>query len=334
VTAALVLSLAIVAGAMGGSSARSQDPITVALISDIGKFTDRGFNQNQLAGLNKAKTNLGITALPKASNAVSDYIPNITSAVRADADLIISAGFLLADATGTMAKRFPDTNFAITDYPVQAEPFTVKGKLVTPNVVGLTYAAEEGGCLVGVLAARKAAAAGNKVIGAVGGIKIPSVDNWIAGYRKCAQMAVPNTKVLIAYSQDFVATDKCKTVAENEIAQGAEVLFQVAGGCGLGVLKAADEAGKWGIGVDVDQYRLGKRVLTSAVKRVDNGVYQAIQAVQKGTFKGGTNLHFNLKNGGIGLGKMNPAVTAADKAAIKKYQAQIIAGKLKLPSAL
>jgi basic membrane protein A len=334
VIAALVLSLAIVAGAMGGSSARSQDPITVALISDIGKFTDRGFNQNQLAGLNKAKINLKINALPKASNSASDYIPNMTSAVRARADLIISAGFLLADATGTMAKRFPDTNFAITDFPVQAEPFTVKGKLVTPNVVGLTYAANEGGCLVGVLAARQAQRMGTKTISAVGGVKIPSVDIWIAGYRKCAQMAVPGTKVLIGYSQDFVATDKCKVVADNQIAQGAQVLFQVAGGCGLGVLRAADEAGKWGIGVDVDQYHLGKRVLTSAVKRVDNGVYQAIQAVQKGTFKGGTNLNFNLKNGGIGLGKMNPAVTAADKAAMNKYKAQILSGKLKLPSAV
>jgi basic membrane protein A len=331
VTAALALSLAIVASSVAKPQAESD--ITVALISDIGKFTDRGFNQNQLSGLNKAKTNLGITALPKASNAVSDYIPNITSAVRQQADLVISAGFLLADATATMAKRFPDTNFAITDYPVQAEPFTVKGKLVTPTVVGLTYAAEQGGCLVGVLAARKASAAG-KVIGAVGGIKIPSVDSWIAGYRKCAQMAVPGTKVLIGYSQDFVATDKCQTVAQNQIGQGAEVVFQVAGGCGLGVFKAADAAGKWGIGVDVDQYRLGKRVLTSAVKRVDNGVYQAIQAVQKGTFKGGTNLTFDLKNGGIGLGKMNPAVTAADKKAINSYKARIISGKLKVPSSL
>jgi basic membrane protein A len=332
VLAALVLSLAVVAGS--GAGRHADDPIKVALISDIGKFTDRGFNQNQLAGLNKAKTNLGITALPKASNAVSDYIPNMTAAVRAQSDLIIAAGFLLADATGTMAKRFPDTNFAITDYPVQAEPFTVKGKLVTPNVVGLTYQANEGGCLVGVLAARKAAAAGNKVIGAVGGLKIPPVDIWIAGYRQCAQMAVPGTKVLIGYSQDFVATDKCQTVAQNQIGQGAEVVFQVAGGCGLGVLKAADAAGKWGIGVDVDQYHLGKRVLTSAVKRVDNGVYQAIQAVQKGTFKGGTNLNFNLKNGGIGLGKMNPAVTAADKAAMNSYKARIISGKLKLKSSL
>jgi basic membrane protein A len=331
----LVLSLAIVASSIAGSSASKADPVTVALISDIGKFNDRGFNQNQLAGLNKAKTNLGVTTLAKQSNSVSDYIPNMTTAVRQKANLVIAAGFLLADATATMAKKFPDTHFAITDYPVEAAPFADKsGKPLFTNVEGLTYAANEGGCLVGVLAARKAAAAGKKTIGAVGGVKIPPVDIWIAGYKQCAQLAVPGTKVLVGYSQDFVAQDKCKTVAENQIAQGAQVLFQVAGGCGIGTIKAADEAGKWSIGVDVDQYKLGKRVLTSAVKRVDNGVYQAIQQVKSGKFAGGTDLVFNLKNGGIGLGTMNPAVTSADKKEINKYRDMIISGKLKLPSSV
>ena len=138
-----------------------------------------------------------------------------------------------------------------------------KGTPLFKNVEGLTYAANEAGCLVGVLAAKEAQKMGKNIIGAVGGLKIPPVDIWIAGYRYCAQKAVPGTKVLVGYSQDFVATDKCHTVAQNQIAQGAQVLFQVAGGCGLGTLKAADEAGIWGIGVDVDQYALGKRVLTS-----------------------------------------------------------------------
>ena len=95
---------------------------------------------------------------------------------------------------------------------MHAAPFAdKKGKPLFTNVEGITYAANEGGCLVGVLAAKMAQKAGKKVIGAVGGIKIPPVDIWIAGYRYCAQKAVPGTKVLIGYSQDFVAADKCKT---------------------------------------------------------------------------------------------------------------------------
>src|SRR5207253_8606691 len=195
---------------------------------------------------------------------------------------------------------------------VEASPFAdKKGKVLYQNVEGLTYAANESGCLVGVLAAKMAARMGKKIVGAVGGLQIPPVDIWIAGYRYCAQKAVPGTKVLVGYSQDFVAADKCKTVAENQISQGAKVLFQVAGGCGLGTLKAADEAGIWGIGVDKDQYNDAKRVLTSGVKRVDLGVIQIAKAVKDGTFKANTDLLFTLANGGMSVGKINPSVPAS-----------------------
>ena len=341
--AALVIALALVGAGCGSKKKASSGTtsttggtkVTAALVSDVGHFNDKSFNQSQLEGLNRAKTNLGITALPLQSNSASDYLPNLTKAVRQHADLIISAGFLLAPATAAIAKKFPNTHFAITDYPVEASPFAdKKGTPLFKNVEGLTYAANESGCLVGVLAALMAKKAGGNVIGAVGGIKIPPVDIWIAGYRYCAQKAVPGTKVLIGYSQDFTATDKCKTVATNQISQGAQVLFQVAGGCGLGTLKAADEANIWGIGVDVDQYALAKRVLTSGVKRVDNGVFQAIKQVKAGQFQGGHDLLFNLKNGGMGVGKINPAVPKADIALMNSYKAKIIAGTLKVPSAL
>jgi basic membrane protein A len=334
VSAALVLSLAIVAGAVAGPSA-PKATVAAALISDIGKFNDRSFNQSQLEGLNRAKSQLKVSTIPLQSNSVSDYIPNLTNAVRRKADIIIAAGFLLAPATATVAKRFPDTHFAITDYTVHAEPFAdKKGNPLYDNVEGITYAANESGCLVGVLAAKMAQKAGKKVIGAVGGLKIPPVDIWIAGYRFCAQKAVPGTVVKIGYSQDFVAADKCKTVAENQIAQGAQVLFQVAGGCGLGTLKAADEAGIWGIGVDKDQYNDAKRVLTSGVKRVDNGVYQTIQQVKAGKFQGGSDLLFNLKNGGMAVGKINPAVPSAYIKLMNSYKTRIIKGTLKVPAAL
>jgi basic membrane protein A len=333
-----VLVVVAVAAAIGGACGSQAAPTastTVALISDIGKFTDHGFNQNQLAGLNKAKKQLGITTISLQSNSTSDYSPNFNTAIRKGSKLVIAAGFLLAPAEATYAKQFPNVHFAITDYTVHTDPFSnKKGKVLYKNVEGLTYAANESGCLVGVLAAKMAAKDGGDTIGAVGGLKIPPVDIWIAGYKYCAQKAVPGTKVLIQYSQDFVATDKCKTVATNEISQGAKVVFQVAGGCGLGVLKAADDAGVWGIGVDVDQYKLGKRVLTSGVKRVDNGILAVAKQEQQGKFKGGTDLVFNLKNGGMGVGKINPSVPASYIKLMNSYKAKIIAGKLKVPAAI
>ena len=313
-----------------GSSGGGNSKVLVALVSDIGKFNDRSFNQSQKEGLERAQSDLGIKTAELQSNSVSDYTPNLTTAVRKKANLIISAGFLLANATDTVAKKYPNTHFAITDYDVKGDPFNG-----LKNVEGLTYAANESGCLVGYLAAEMAKKQGGKqVIGAVGGLKIPPVDIWIAGYQHCAKLFNPQIKVLIDYSQDFVASDKCKTVAENEISQGAQVLFQVAGGCGLGTLKAADAAGIWGIGVDKDQYNDAKRVLTSGVKRVDNGVFQAAKQVAEGKFKGGGNLVFDLKNGGMAVGKINPAVPKSFVDKMNQLKQKIIAGKVKVPATL
>jgi basic membrane protein A len=335
----VALAVVVTATAFGGaSSSKTQKAsFTAALVSDIGKFTDKGFNQNQLKGLNDAKAKLGVSTLPLQSNSTSDYAPNFNTAVRKGAKLVIAAGFLLAGTEATYAKKFPNVNFAITDYTVHTSPFADKKGKVLPqfkNVEGLTYNANESGCLVGVLAAKMAQKMGGNTVGAVGGIKIPPVDIWIAGYRYCVKKIAPSMKVLVQYSNDFVATDKCQTVAENEIGQGAKVLFQVAGGCGLGTLKAADDAGIWGIGVDVDQYKDGKRVLTSGVKRVDNGVYQAIQQAKAGKFQGGSDLVFNLKNGGMGVGKINPSVPKAWITLMNTYKKNIISGKLKVPAAL
>ena len=330
--AVVALVASVAAGtALGGKKAG----YPAALVSDIGRFTDKGFNQTQLKGLNEAKSKLGINAIALQSNSTSDYAPNFNTAIRKGAKLVIAAGFLLAPTTATYAKKFPSTNFAITDYSVHAAPFAdKKGTPLFKNVEGLTYAANESGCLVGVLAAKMAQKMGGKAVGAVGGIKIPPVDIWIAGYKYCVGKVVPGMKVLVQYSNDFNATDKCQTVAQNEIGQGAKVLFQVAGGCGLGTLKAADDAGIWGIGVDVDQYKDAKRVLTSGVKRVDTGVIDAIQQAAAGKFQGGSDLVFDLKNGGMGVGKINPSVPKAWITLMNGYKKRIIAGTLKVPSAL
>ena len=340
--AALALVVALGAASCGGggktTAARagprparaSHSDVLAALVSDIGKFNDRSFNQSQLEGLNRAKNSSASRRSRCSRTQASDYIPNLTSAVRKNADIIISAGFLLADATNTVAKKFPDTHFAITDYSVNVPPFKKN-----PNVEGLTYAANESGCLVGYLAANMVKKQGGKqVIGAVGGLQIPPVDIWIAGYKYCAKLANPKIKVLVGYSQDFVAADKCKTVAQNQISQGAQVLFQVAGGCGLGTLSAADQAGIWGIGVDKDQYNDAKRVLTSGVKRVDTGVFDTVKQVADGKFKGGTDLHFNLANGGMDVGKINPAVPQDFIDKMNELKQQIIDGKVKVPATL
>jgi basic membrane protein A and related proteins len=340
-----VAVLALLAGC-GGSTKKSSSTsaggggsnFTAALVSDIGKFNDRSFNQSQLEGLKRARSELGIKILPLQSNSTSDYTPNFTSAARKHANITIAAGFLLADTLETIADQFPSAKFAITDYCAKGAPSCITGSVLKknhPNVMGLDYAANESGCLVGYLAAEMTKKQGGKqVIGAVGGLHIPPVDIWIAGYKYCAQLFNPSIKVVVGYSGDFVKSDLCKTVAENQIAQGAQVLFQVAGGCGLGTLTAAAQHNIWGIGVDKDQYNDAKRVLTSGVKHVDLGVFNVIKATKDGKFKGDHDLQFTLANGGMGLGKINPAVPKALIDKMNAIKQKIISGQIKVPTTI
>jgi basic membrane protein A and related proteins len=337
--AALAVAVTAIAasGALGGSStpAKQKASFTAALVSDIVGFNDNGFNKNQLKGLNEAAKKVGGTAIPLVSHSSSDYAPNFNTAIRKGAKIVVAAGYLLAGAEATYAKQFPNVDFAITDYTVHAPPLAdKKGNPLYKNVEGITYASEQAGCLVGILAAKMAHKLGGSAIGAVGGIKLPSVDSYIAGDRFCANKAVPGTKTIVLYSNDFGAQDKCQTVAQNEIGQGAKVIFQVAGGCGLGALKAADAANLWGIGVDSDEYGVAKRILTSATKKTDVGVYDTITQAAAGQFKGGTDLVFNLQNHGVGVGKISPVVPAAWIKLMNSYRAKIIAGTLKVPAVL
>lgn len=333
VAAGLALLIGLVlAGSGTAAPTAPKATFTAALISDIGKFNDKGFNQSQLAGIDRAAKKLGVKKITLQSNSSSDYLPNLTTAVRQGANIVSAAGYLLAPTLATVASQFANVDFTITDDSVKGPDFA-KAKNVK-NIEGLVYASNQSGCLVGYLAGEMAKAKGGKqVIGAVGGIEIPAVDDYIVGYSHCAKLADPGVKVLVGYSQDFVAQDKCKTVAQNQIGQGSQVEFQVAGGCGLGALNAASQAGIWGIGVDVDQYSLAKNVLTSALKRVDVGIFDAIKQAKSGKFKGGSDLLFDLKNNGIGVGKISPKVPKALVRKMNRLKAKIAAGKVKVPVA-
>jgi len=298
-----------------------------ALVSDVAGFNDNGFNKNQLKGLKKAATKINGTALSYISHASSDYQPNFNQAVHDGAKIIVAAGFLLEDTVKQYAAQYPNIKFAITD----DTSANIGG---TANTEGITYATPEGGCLVGVLAAKEAQKMGKKVIGAVGGIKISAVTTWIAGYKYCAAKAVKGTKTLIQFSGSFTDQAACSNLAQNEIGQGAQVIFQVAGLCGDGALKEASKLKKWGIGVDADEYSVAKRILTSAIKKTDVGVYDTVVAASKGQFKGGKNLKFNLKNNGIGVGKISPTVPKSWITLMNSYKTKIIKGKLKLPADL
>src|SRR5262245_37226155 len=243
VAAALVAGLALLAAGCGGgddtaagttesttTETTSAAPIKVGLITDLGQLNDNGFNELAYNGLKRAERLLGVKGRVVESKSAADYIPNMSALARQGYDLVIGVGFAQGDAIAASAKKYPNTKFAIVD----VDQNDLNG---TPaNVRGLLFREQEVGYLVGYLAALEAKASGRREVSAVGGFKEPPVDRYIAGYRAGAEAAVPGTVVKWGYSQDWDDQAKCKELALNQIETGSKVIFQVAGGCGLGAL--------------------------------------------------------------------------------------------------
>ncbi len=310
-------------GAGDGTTTQAAKQFRVGLITDVGGLNDRGFNHLAFVGLQRAEKELGVEGRVVESKSTGEYVPNLLALARQGYDLIIGVGFTEIQAMGNVAGKAPESHFAIVD--VSYKDLTGKPS----NVEGLLFHEEQVGYLAGYAAALAAKAAGGDTVSSVGGQKQPPVDRFIAGYQAGAQKAVPGTKTPNAYSQDFVDQAKCKEIALNQIAAGSKVVFQVAGGCGLGALDAAKEKNVWGIGVDADQSFLGTYVLTSAEKGVDTAVFLAIKDALEGNFKGGTDAVYGLDQHGVGLGKFSPNAPAGIEEKTKTIEEQITSGKIK-----
>jgi basic membrane protein A len=328
---ALVLALLALAGCGGdadeatppAATTAAAEQLRIGLIVDQGQLDDNGFNELAFKGLKRAEQELGVKGRVIESASAADYIPNMTSLARQDYDLIVGVGFAQGDALGKVAQRFPDVNFAIID----VDQAFVPGK--PANVQGLLFREEEVGYLVGYLAGlEEKRRTGPDVISAVGGFKEPPVDRFIAGYFAGAEKAAPGIKTMHDYSQDWDDQAKCKELALNQIARGSNIIFQVAGGCGLGALNAAGERDRWGIGVDADQSSLGSHILTSAQKGVDAAVFLSVKAIQDGTWEGGTNATFGLKEEGVGLGTVSPDVPQEELDQVDEVEQQIADGEI------
>jgi basic membrane protein A len=308
-------------GGGGGASQDEAKSIKAGVVTDIGGLNDRSFNFLANKGLEDAESELGTQGRVLISKSNGDYVPNLSTLAQQQFDLSVGVGFLMADAMATVAGKFPNNNFAIVDFPAAG----LKGK--PTNVEGLLFKEQEAGYLAGYLAGLWAKDNNATTVSTVGGQKIPPVDHYIAGFQKGATDANPKIKTLNGYSQDFVDQAKCKEIALDQIAQGSKVVFQVAGQCGLGALDAAKEKGVQGIGVDADQAYLGDHILTSALKKVDVAVFDAIKRAQDGKFKGGTDVIATVENDGVGLGKIGPAGEKyADQ--MKEVQDKIASGEI------
>jgi basic membrane protein A len=311
--------------ASGGSSGSSGGgSFKVGLVTDIGGLNDHGFNHLSYLGLQQAESQLGVKGTVLQSTSGSDYIPNLTKLAQAGDKLVIAVGYLMAQPLEQVAKQYPKTHFAIVDNPGGTPPDTAK------NIEGIDFAEQQAGYPAGYLTGLYLKAHHYTAASTVGGQSIPPVNLYIAGFQAGVKAADPSAKLMNAYSQNFTDESACKELALNQINAGSKVVFQVAGACGLGVISAGVQTHTQVIGVDADQSYLSPTyVLTSAMKKVNTGVFTAIKNLKAGKFS--ANLQENINDGGVGIGKID-AAGAPYKAKIAQIISQMKAGKIKPPT--
>ncbi len=293
--------------------------IKIGIVTDTGGVNDGSFNESAWAGAQKAAEELGVTANYLESHADSDYKPNIESFIDEDYDLIICIGYQLADALREEAEANPEVNFAIVDDSTNAD---------LENVTCLMFEQSQASYLVGYVAGLTTE---SNTIGFVLGMSTETMNEFGYGYLAGAIDANADVKVLQTNANSFSDTAAGKTAANNMVAEGADVIFHAAGGTGLGVIDACKEAGIWAIGVDQDQSSVApETIITSAMKRVDNAVYDVASAVVDGTLEAGVKT-YSLEDAGVDIAPTTDNLSADVITAVEDVKKQIIDGTVVVP---
>jgi basic membrane protein A len=314
--------------ATGGRATAHRLP-RVAFVTNSGVAPSKRTLEGQmLAGFLEAERKLRIQGRVIYLSPTQDPAGTLSYLARQKYDLLMVALPRL-DIVYAVARKFPQARFFLIDIPVHGPPHKPR------NVQGSFYRAEQAGYLAGYLAALvEGRRTGKHVISAVGGFKFEGVDRWIDGYRAGAKKADPAINVQVGYSDDFANPAKCRRVALSQIARGSGVVFNVAGACGLGALRAAKEEDVWGVGVDIDQSFLGSHILTSALIRLDKGVFAVVQRLVQGRLgNSGAAVYFDVRNGGVGLGKISSKVQQSLLRRLERIRTAIATGKIRVPRA-
>jgi basic membrane protein A len=315
--AALALALSATAGA-AARPGRAAPPLRVGLVLSSGLARDDFWS----GGLRRAVRQLGVQGTLLVPGPREGYLPSFRSLARQGFDVVITATADTVAAVEIAAREYPRTRFAVLD--VHSLP---AGQ--PRNLWGVGFAEQEVGYLAGYLAARmEQRRSGPDVISSVGGIKVPQVDSFIAGYQADARLADPGVVTLNAYSNTFVDPVQCGTVAEGQIAKGSGVVYDVAGYCGYGALDAAKRGGIWAVGVDFDESRRGPHVLTSTIKDGQAAVLEVVRRTVAGRFAGGRVTVLGLASGAVRLGRFSPRVPPALVREIEGVRRRIVAGSI------
>lgn len=319
-TAVVVSSAMLVGCGNGAAKEGAGNTIRVGMVADIGGVNDESFNQSAWEGLQKAKEDLGIEIKLIESKQASEYITNIESLVDQDMDLIIGVGNTMKDDIEKEAENYPDQNFAIVDETYDEIP---------SNVTPILFKENEATYLAGLIAGKMTK---TNNIGFIGGMQNPVISRFEYGFKAGIKEANKDADVKVQYAGTFGDAAKGKSIANQMYNSGVDVILPAAGGTGLGAIESAKEQNKYAIGVDRDQSNLApENMLTSALKKVNIGVYDTVKELADGNLKGGTEKVYGLKEDGVGIveSKLIPKDVIDYVNSIKD---KIIKGEIKVPA--
>ncbi|MGL5641241.1 MAG: BMP family lipoprotein [Paraclostridium sp.] len=293
----------LVIGAVGCSSVtdkekesveNEEDKFSVGIVLGEGGANDQSFNQSSIEGLNKAKKELGIDGMYLESNQDSDYAPNIETFIDEEVDLIIGVGYTTAESILNAAKLYQDRHFVMIDHNYEEE-----GQEIPKNLICMTFDEREAAYLVGLIGAKMSE---TDKVGFIGGMKIPNITRFEEGFIKGVKAVNPDAECISQYANSFDDASLGKSIANQMYSNGVDVIFSAAGGVGTGAIESAKENNKYAIGVDMDQNSLAPdNVITSAMKRVDIGVFDIISKIKGGNFEGGKVVMYGLKEKAVGI---------------------------------
>lgn len=320
---AMIMILSLAVGCSSNKKVEKKNVLKVTMVTSVGGVTDNSFNQSAWEGLQKAKKDLGVNVSYIESKQEADYTTNLEAAVEGNNDLILATGFPMQQALLDIAKNYPEQKFAIVDVDY--------GKETPDNVICITFNENQSGYIVGLVAGKMTK---TNTVGFVGGMDNVVVRRFQVGYEAGVKAANPNVKVLAQYVNSFVDSAKGKSIATQMYKNNADIIFAAAGDSGLGVIESSKENGKLAIGVDRDQYSLAPdNILTSAMKKVNEGVYQVVTDLNEGNFSGGKVLSLGLKDGAIGLAPTTDKNVPQDVIDFVNEQSEkIINGEIVVPT--
>jgi basic membrane protein A len=297
----------------------AQDESVVTGITDTAGLGDQNFNDLANAGGERAAEEFGITWQVFESQNAADYIPNLTRSAEESA-LSVAIGFLLTDAVAEIAPTFPDKSFMLIDAVVEED-----------NVASVLFKEHQGGFLAGVAAGLLAGE--ERVVGVVGGIRIPPVIRYEVGFVAGVMSVAPDVEVLISYADSFEDPALGKELTLAQYDQGANIVFPIAGRTGVGSFDAAKEKGEgyWVIAADADQSQLGAEYqLCAALKKIDEAVVRVIGQVVDDSFEGGIQ-DLGIAEDGVDLGAWNEAIDQGIIDQVDAYKQAIVDGTVVPP---